>query len=146
MNKYSEKDNETKQRVAPAQPVPSGIKDVFRINANPLPWKRAIGSGIASGFPIFIGALLGHVDYGLAASIGGFAYLYTGGEPYIKRAVKLLLVTIGLAISFGLGTLLAGTFWSMAIVLGLIGAAAVFTFGAFGIQGPAPMFLCLRFW
>ncbi|PSA90761.1 FUSC family protein [Bacillus atrophaeus] len=145
MNKYSEKDNETKQRVAPAQPVPSGIKDVFCINANPLPWKRAVGSGIASGFPIFIGALLGHVDYGLAASIGGFTYLYTGGEPYSKRAVKLLLVAIGLAVSFGLGTLLAGTFWSMAIVLGLIGAAAVFTFGAFGIQGPAPMFFVLAF-
>lgn len=103
--------------------------------------EKAIGSGVASGFPVLIGALAGHTDYGLTASIGGFVYLYAGGESYKKRALKLLLVSIGIALSFGLGTLLSGTVWMMAAVLGLIGAAVMFIFSALGIQGPAPMFL-----
>lgn len=121
------------------------VKDAFRIHANPFPWKKAIGSGFASGFPVLVGALAGHTDYGLIASIGGFVYLYAGGESYKKRALKLLLVSIGIALSFGLGTLLSGMLWMMAAVLGLIGAAAMFIFSALGIQGPAPMFFVLAF-
>ncbi|MFP7232529.1 FUSC family protein [Bacillus subtilis] len=136
MNKTAENKHRT---------MPSIVKDAFRIRANPFPWKKAIGSGIASGFPVLIGALAGHTDYGLIASIGGFVYLYAGGESYKKRALKLLLVSIGIALSFGLGTLLSGMFWMMAAVLGLIGAAAMFIFSALGIQGPAPMFFVLAF-
>ncbi|MEC1549144.1 FUSC family protein [Bacillus rugosus] len=136
MNKTAENNQRT---------MPSIVKDAFRIHANPFPLKKAIGSGIASGFPVLIGALAGHTDYGLTASIGGFVYLYAGGESYKKRALKLLLVSIGIALSFGLGTLLSGMVWMMAAVLGLIGAAAMFIFSALGIQGPAPMFFVLAF-
>lgn len=136
MNKTTENNQRT---------MPSIVKDAFRIHAHPFPWKKAIGSGVASGFPVLIGALAGHTDYGLTASIGGFVYLYAGGESYKKRALKLLLVSIGIALSFGLGTLLSGTVWMMAAVLGLIGAAVMFIFSALGIQGPAPMFLFFLF-
>ncbi|WP_372402030.1 FUSC family protein [Bacillus spizizenii] len=136
MNKTAENNQRT---------MPSIVKDAFRIHAHPFPWKKAIGSGIASGFPVLIGALAGHTDYGLTASIGGFVYLYAGGESYKKRALKLLSVSIGIALSFGLGTLLSDTVWMMAAVLGLIGAAAMFIFSALGIQGPAPMFFVLAF-
>lgn len=133
------KTGENNQRIMPI------VKDAFRIHANPFPWKKAIGSGFASGFPVLVGALAGHTDYGLTASIGGFVYLYAGGESYKKRALKLLLVSFGIALSFGLGTLLSGTLWIMAAVLGLVGAAAMFIFSALGIQGPAPMFFVLAF-
>ncbi|KXJ34531.1 hypothetical protein AX282_07515 [Bacillus spizizenii] len=136
MNKTAENNQRT---------MPSIVKDAFRIHAHPFPWKKAIGSGIASGFPVLIGALAGHTDYGLTASIGGFVYLYAGGESYKKRALKLLSVSIGIALSFGLGTLLSDTVWMMAAVLALIGAAAMFIFSALGIQGPAPMFFVLAF-
>ncbi|MHB9998025.1 FUSC family protein [Bacillus spizizenii] len=136
MNKTAENNQRT---------MPSIVKDAFRIHAHPFPWKKAIGSGIASGFPVLIGALAGHTDYGLTASIGGFVYLYAGGESYKKRALKLLLVSIGIALSFGLGTLLSDTVWMMAAVLALIGTAAMFIFSALGIQGPAPMFFVLAF-
>ncbi|WP_434178294.1 FUSC family protein [Bacillus stercoris] len=135
MNKTAENN----QRIMPI------VKDAFRIHANPFPWKKAIGSGFASGFPVLVGALAGHTDYGLTASIGGFVYLYAGGESYKKRALKLLLVSIGIALSFCLGTLLSGTLWMMAAVLGMVGAAAMFIFSALGIQGPAPMFFVLAF-
>ncbi|GFM14383.1 FUSC family protein [Bacillus sp. FW1] len=128
------KTGENNQRIMPI------MKDAFRIHANPFPWKKAIGSGFASGFPVLVGALAGHTDYGLTASIGGFVYLYAGGESYKKRALKLFLVSIGIALSFCLGTL-----WMMAAVLGLVGAAAMFIFSALGIQGPAPMFFVLAF-
>lgn len=135
MNKTAENN----QRIMPI------VKDAFRIHANPFPWKKAIGSGFASGFPVLVGALAGHTDYGLTASIGGFVYLYAGGESYKKRALKLLLVSIGIALSFCLGTFLSGTLWMMAAVLGMVGAAAMFIFSALGIQGPAPMFFVLAF-
>lgn len=121
------------------------LKGAFRVNQAPLPWKRAVSSGIASGVPVFIGALFGHLDYGLTASIGGFVYLYTGGESYRKRAITLFLVAVGLSVSFALGGLLSGSLWGTAVMLGLIGAIAVFLFGAFGIAGPAPLFFVLAF-
>ncbi|MCI3988091.1 FUSC family protein, partial [Bacillus vallismortis] len=72
--------------------MPSIVKDAFRIRATPFPWKKAIGSGVASGITVLVGALAGRTDYGLIASIGGFVYIYACGETYKKRALKLLLV------------------------------------------------------
>lgn len=71
MNKSSDQNRRT---------VPSVVKDAFRIHATPFPWKKAIGSGIASGFPVFVGALSGHTDFGLTASIGGFVFYMQAGN------------------------------------------------------------------
>ncbi|WP_246426852.1 FUSC family protein [Paenibacillus rhizosphaerae] len=126
-------------------PAPGTVRDAFRIRPLPLQWFRGIGSAVAAGLPTLVGALTGHLDYGLCASIGGFAFLYVGSETYRQRAIKLACVALGLSITFGLGALSAATPWLMVLLFGLIGALAVFGFGAFQIAGPSAMFFILTF-
>ncbi len=52
--------------------------------------EKAIGSGIASGFPVLIGALAGHTDYGLTASIGAL-FIYMRAVNRIKARFEVAL-------------------------------------------------------
>ncbi|MCM3398194.1 hypothetical protein M3638_10200 [Oceanobacillus profundus] len=70
----------------------------FEIKRNPLPWNKAILAGVSAAFPAWIGLMLGDLQSGLAAGIGGFTYLYMFNEPYAERAKKLFFVMIGLSV------------------------------------------------
>ncbi|SFL98679.1 Uncharacterized membrane protein YccC [Paenibacillus sp. 1_12] len=121
------------------------IKQAFTINKSPLPWEKAIGAGICSGLPVLLGLLFGSLQYGLIAGIGSFTYLYTFNVPYAHRAKKLFLALLGMTLSVGLGTLLAPYPSAAAIAVGIIGAIAVFVFGAFKMAGPSAIFFVLGF-
>ncbi|GIO32976.1 MULTISPECIES: FUSC family protein [Paenibacillus] len=133
------------RKIAQKAPAAGKVSDAFRIKPLPLQWFRAVGSAISAAVPVLIGALAGHMEYGLCASIGGFAFLYVSNETYRQRALKLLFVALGLALSFGLGALTGTTPWLMVLLFGLIGAAAVFCFGVFQVAGPSAMFFILTF-
>lgn len=109
------------------------VKDVFCIYVYFFLWKKVIGLGVVLGFFVLIGVLVGYMDYGLIVSIGGFVYLYVGGELYKKCVLKLFLVFIGIVFLFGLGIFLFGMVWMMVVVLGLIGVVVMFIFSVFGI-------------
>ena len=68
---------------------------------------KGIHSGIAAALPVFIGMLLGHLEYGLLAGIGAFTYLYVFDIPYVQRAKKIFWAMLGISFSVFLGTLLA---------------------------------------
>ena len=121
------------------------IKQALEMKKNPLPWEKAISAAICSGVPVLIGWLLGNLQYGLMAGIGGFTYLYVFHEPYAERAKKLFFVMIGMTLSVGLGTLLAPNPVGAALMLGVIGTVATFIFGALRIPGPAAIFFVLGF-
>jgi len=120
-------------------------RQAFAFKKNPLPWSKAIRAGICSALPVIIGLLAGNFQYGLYAGIGGFTFLYMFNEPYAQRAKKLFFVALGLAVSIGLGTFLAPNAYAVAIMIGLIGAAVTFIFGALKIPGPAAVFFVLTF-
>lgn len=121
------------------------IKQAFKINKNPLPWEKAINAGICAGLPVLLGLLFGNLQYGLVAGLGSFTYLYTFNVPYAHRAKKLFLALLGMSLCVGLGTLLAPYPVAVAITVGVIGAIAVFIFGAFQIAGPSAIFFVLGF-
>ncbi|MGG4494664.1 FUSC family protein [Brevibacillus reuszeri] len=123
----------------------SMLKQAFQMNRNPLPWPKAINAGICSSLPIMIGVIAGNLSYGLLAGIGSFTFLYVANIPYVQRAKKLFLVAITMSLSVGLGTLLAPHPLATAIVVGIIGFAATFVFGALQIKGPASIFFLLGF-
>ncbi|GED66772.1 hypothetical protein BRE01_04740 [Brevibacillus reuszeri] len=123
----------------------SMLKQAFQMNRNPLPWPKAINAGICLSLPIMIGVIAGNLSYGLLAGIGSFTYLYVANIPYVQRAKKLFLVAITMSLSVGLGTLLAPHPLATAIVVGIIGFAATFVFGALQIKGPASIFFLLGF-
>ena len=79
------------------------VKDVFKINRNPISWEKPIGAAICGAFPILMGLLFHQIRYGLLASMGGFAYLYMFYEPYAQRMKKMFFVSIGITASVALG-------------------------------------------
>ncbi|MFJ8063629.1 FUSC family protein [Psychrobacillus sp. NPDC096426] len=121
------------------------IKQAFAVNKNPLPWMKAFSAGICAGLPVLIGYLLGSLEYGLIAGLGGLTYLYVFNIPYAFRAKKLFFALIGLSIVMGLGTLVAPYPFLIALVVALIGSISTFLFGALRITGPAAIFFVLAF-
>ncbi|WP_409273795.1 FUSC family protein [Neobacillus sp. SCS-31] len=121
------------------------FKNAFTVRKNPFPWRKAFCAGLAASLPIVIGLLLGNFHYGIAAGMGGFAYLYVFNQPYVQRAKLIFFVAAGLALSMFLGILLSPYPFGVAIGMGMIGAIATFMFGALRITGPSAIFFILCF-
>lgn len=125
--------------------VPSIIKQALQVNKKPFPWLKAFSAGLAASLPVMIGLAFGHLQYGLIAGLGGFAYLYVFNIPYAQRAKKIFLVVLGLTFVTYLGTITAPYPLAVAILMGIIGAVAIFVFGALKITGPSAVFFVLVF-
>ena len=138
------KENETKSMVSTAK-APSIIKQAMAVNRKPFPWFKAFCAGVAAALPVIIGLLLGNLEYGLLAGMGGFTYLYVFNVPYAQRAKKLILVVLGMTLVTALGTLSAPYPLATALLMGMIGAAVIFIFGALKIAGPSAIFFVLVF-
>ncbi|MDT3762159.1 FUSC family protein [Priestia filamentosa] len=143
--------NKSQQR-KPSKPVHPKLntihttfKQAFIIKKNPFPWIKALNAGLAAALPIVIGFSLGYLEYGLLASIGAFTYLYVFNQPYAQRAKRIFCVALGMSLSMVLGSLLAPYPLGTSIVMGLIGAVAIFIFGALKITGPSALFFVLSF-
>ncbi|NHM32109.1 FUSC family protein [Neobacillus terrae] len=124
---------------------PSLLRQALMVNNKPFPWVKAFCAGLAASLPIFIGLLLGNFQYGLLAGLGGFTYLYVFNIPYAQRAKKLFFVVLGISFVTALGTLAAPYPFATAILMGVIGAGAIFIFGALKIIGPSAIFFVLVF-
>ncbi|WP_050901130.1 FUSC family membrane protein [Lentibacillus jeotgali] len=124
---------------------PSLIRQALKVNRNPFPWFKAFRAGLAAGLPVLIGLLLGNLQYGLTAALGGFTYLYVFNVPYAQRAKKIFFVVVAMTLIAALGTLAAPYPLMVAILMGIIGATAVFIFGALKISGPSAIFFVLVF-
>jgi hypothetical protein len=111
------------------------------VNRKPFPWVKAFCAGVAAALPVIIGLLFGNFKYGLIAGMVGFTYLYAFNIPYAQRAKKLLFVVLGMTLVSALGTLAAPFPLATAILMGIIGALAIFIFGALRITGPSAIFL-----
>ena len=124
---------------------PSIFKQALLVDKKPFPWLKAFLAGLASGIPILVLLLLGNLEYGLIAALGGFTYLYVFPIPYAQLAKKLAWVVLGITLAVFLGTILAPFPIISAITMGVIGATAIFLFGAFRFIGPSAIFFVLIF-
>ncbi|MDR7236887.1 FUSC family protein [Neobacillus drentensis] len=121
------------------------MKQAMAVNKKPFPWLKAFCAGVAAALPVMIGLLFGNFEYGLLAGMGGFTYLYVFNIPYALRAKKLLFVILGMCLVTILGTFAAPYPLAIALLMGLIGAVALFIFGALRIAGPSAIFFVLVF-
>nr|WP_106779746.1 FUSC family protein [Lysinibacillus timonensis] len=120
--------------------------EAIKVNKKPFPVVKAFLAGLCAGIPILLfGLLFQNFQYGLIAGLGGFAYLYVFPIPYAQLAKKLTWVVLGLTSSVFLGTLLAPHPIITAIIMGVIGATAIFLFGVFRLIGPSAIFFVLVF-
>ena len=117
----------------------------LKVNRKPFPILKALSAGLAFSLPIIIGLLLGNLEYGLISGLGAFTYLYVFNIPYAQRAKKLFFVVLGITLVAILGSLAAPYPLAKAIIMGLIGATAIFTFGSLRIAGPSALFFILVF-
>src|SRR4051794_39929265 len=125
--------------------APSIIKQALAVNRKPFPWLKAFSAGVAASLPIIIGLLFGNLEYGLIAGMGSFTYLYVFNIPYAQRAKKIFIIILALTFVTALGTLVASYPIGIAFLMGIIGAATIFIFGALRIAGPSAIFLVLVF-
>ncbi|MED4053880.1 FUSC family protein [Niallia taxi] len=121
------------------------LKQSFKVNKNPFPCLKAFYAGLAAALPVFIGVLFGSFENGLLAGIGGFTYLYVFDIPYVQRAKKIFLVLLSITFSVFIGTILAPYVALSVLMMGVIGALAIFIFGALKITGPSALFFVLCF-
>ncbi|RDU37294.1 FUSC family protein [Neobacillus piezotolerans] len=124
---------------------PSIFKQALTVNRKPFPWLKAFSAGLAASLPVFIGLLVGNLEYGLIAGMGGFAYLYVFNIPYAQRARKIFFAVLGMTLASALGTLAAPYSLAVAVLMGIIGAVGIFIFGALKIKGPSAIFFVLVF-
>ncbi|WP_394238380.1 FUSC family protein [Niallia oryzisoli] len=124
---------------------PSIFKQALTVNQKPFPWEKAFSAGVAAALPVLIGLWIGRFEYGLIAGMGAFTYLYTFNIPYAQRAKKLFFVVLGITFVAWLGSVAAPHPLVIAVLTGLIGAVAVFIFGALKIIGPSAIFFVLVF-
>ncbi|GMA64383.1 FUSC family protein [Alicyclobacillus fastidiosus] len=130
-------------RIMPPPPKSSGLQGAFHIKSARYPWQKATSASLSMGLSLLVGWILGHMEWGLLTTMGAFTALYVHNEPYFQRALKLALVAAGLAASFGIGTLSAGSVWSMALALGVVSAVATFLCGAWKVPSPSAYFFIL---
>ncbi|MFP3125685.1 FUSC family protein [Ectobacillus funiculus] len=137
-NKFNQNKSES------SSPRQNGWRGVFGINrVRRYPWNKAITAGLTIGIPFIVGNIFGRLDWALLAGIGGFTALYVHNESYKQRAIKLLLVNIGLIISFGLGLVAAISPWTMALALSGVATISTFICGAFRVPPPSGYFFVL---
>lgn len=124
---------------------PSIFRQALTLNKKPFPWLKAFLAGAAAGLPIAIGLLFGSLHNGLLAGLGGFAFLYVFPIPYAQLAKKLTWCVIAITACVFLGTVMAPYPIFSALMMGIIGALAIFIFGAFKLIGPSALFFVLIF-
>lgn len=68
-------------------------------------WQMPACAALASGLPILIGAAFDHLDYGLAASLGGMVFLYTPKTQLSHRMIQLMASAFAMSACYTLGLL-----------------------------------------
>lgn len=121
------------------------IKQAFKLNKVQVSLQKPICAAICAGLPIIIGLLFNHAKYGMWGSIGGFTYLYLFNEPYAQRIKKMFVVALSITTCSTLGIIVSDSPKLAILLVGLIGAAAIFMFGILKIPGPGPLFFVMTF-
>ena len=67
----------------------SPLAGVFQLKQIPAQPRRLWGTGVTTLTGLAIGLLLGHLEWGIWAFMGGFASLYQHNQPYGRRGVLL---------------------------------------------------------
>ena len=80
-------------------------RQLVTINPSDRPWQKPFAAALASGLPLLIGALLGRMDYGLVASLGGLVFLYTPRTPLYHRMLTVMTCAFAMIACYALGLL-----------------------------------------
>lgn len=78
---------------------------LLRTKRSDRPWEMPLCAALASGLPLFLGLHLGHLAWGLTASLGGIVFLYCPNTPLHHRMIVLMACAFGMIACYALGVL-----------------------------------------
>ena len=119
----------------PPLPPPSSLWAAHR--------RRALSAGACVAIPLVLSLLLDRLDLGTAAAFGGFTAIYGHALPYRRRAVVSAGVGVVLTTAVALGGLTGPHPVALALVLGLLAAAATAATAIWRIGPPGPLIVVL---
>lgn len=121
----------------PARRAGGLLRDALR-SAGGTGYRYAAGvrAAVSMGIPLATGVAVGHLPWGLTATMGAFTAIYGAKEPYRRRAVLLAGVGTGFVLSVAAGSLAGGRIWLAPVVVGLVGAVATYVCDALRIGPP----------
>lgn len=106
-------------------------------------WQMPIGAALASGLPLLAGAAVGHIEFGLVASLGGLVFLYLPDTPLAHRMVMLMACAFGMGACFALG-LLSHVHAALVVpVLALVAMLATMVCRFYGVGLPGGFFFVM---
>ena len=66
-------------------------------------WPMPVAAALSSGLPLVVAAMLGHIEAGLVASLGGLVFLYLPETPLQHRMVTLMACGFAMTASYAMG-------------------------------------------
>lgn len=79
------------------------LRHLSTIHPSTRSWQMPLAAALASGLPLLVGAYFGHMDYGLASSLGGMVFLYLPNTPLHHRMVFLMACAFAMTSCYALG-------------------------------------------
>src|ERR1700712_2473828 len=121
--------------LGPRLPAPAALWAAHR--------RRALSAAFCVAAPLALFVLLDRADLGAAAALGGFTAVYGHALPYRRRAGVSAAVGVVLTVAVALGGLNGPRPFLLALVLGLLGAAATAATAKWQIGPPGPLIVVL---
>jgi uncharacterized membrane protein YccC len=81
------------------------LRSLTTVQATDRVWEMPFAAALALGLPLLIGAYFNHLEYGLASSLGGLAFLYLPSTPLYHRMVSVMACSFGLSACYALGVM-----------------------------------------
>lgn len=81
------------------------------------PWQMPFAAALCIGLPLLAGVYVGHMNYGLAGSLGGLSFLYLPRTPMSHRMVALMACAFAMCACFTLGLVSQFAASAMIVVL-----------------------------
>lgn len=119
------------------------LRHLSAIHPSTRSWQMPLAAALASGLPLLVGAYFGHMDYGLASSLGGLVFLYLPNTPLHHRMVFLMACAFAMISCYALG--LMSHFAPVLLVPVLIFITTLVTMLArfYGLGAPGSLFFVM---
>ena len=81
------------------------VDQMLTLQASDRAWQMPLAAALATGLPLLVGVMVGHLHYGLVASIGGLVFLHLPSTPMSHRMVSLMASSFGMIACYTLGAM-----------------------------------------
>ena len=116
---------------------------LLKINASERPLEMPIAASLAIGLPVLLGLYLGHLAYGLTASLGGLTFLYIPDTKIEHRMVFTMACAFGMVTCYALGLFCQLIPTYMAIGIIIIATLVTMTCRYYALGPPGSLFFIM---